>query len=238
MKRSGFSTLTDQVVELLREWMLSGRWRGTLPGRDRLAGELGVSHRTVEQAMRRLAKEGLLASQGPGRRRRIVLPEGELQPRHFRLRVLGYDPSDRAQPFFGELLDQLKTRGFTADFATKALFDLGMDVKRVARFVRKVPADAWIVTAGSRQVLEWFCKQPVPAYALFGVKSGLPIAGCGIRKDLQPVIRRLVELGHRRIILLSRENMIVPEPALFQRKFLETLQAEGIRPTAYHLLSP
>lgn len=227
--------MTDQVLEVLREGMLSGRWRGTLPGRDRLAKELGVSHRTVEQAMRRLAKEGLLASQGPGRRRRIVLPEGEIQPRHFRLRVLAYDPSDRALPFFGELLGQLKARGFTADFTTKTLLDLGMDVKRVARFVHKVPADAWIVTAGSRQVLEWFCTQPVPAYALFGVKSGVPIAGCGIRKNLQPVIRRLVGLGHRRIVLLSRENMIVPEPALFQRKFLETLQAEGIRPTSYHL---
>ena len=49
--RSGllFSSLTDQVTDLLRQGMAEGRWRETLPGRDQLAEELGCSHWTVEE---------------------------------------------------------------------------------------------------------------------------------------------------------------------------------------------
>ena len=71
MHGKSFSNVTDQVVERLREGMHSGRWQGSLPGRDQLAGELGVSHTTMEAAMRRLTKEGLLESQGAGRQRLI-----------------------------------------------------------------------------------------------------------------------------------------------------------------------
>ena len=84
MSAEAFFSLTDQVTERLRQGMTEGRWRETLPGRDRLAAQLGCSHWTVEEAMRRLAKEGWLVSQGAGRRRRIVLPEGAAKPRKSR----------------------------------------------------------------------------------------------------------------------------------------------------------
>jgi DNA-binding transcriptional MocR family regulator len=44
-----------------------------MPGRDELVKALGVSGKTVELALDLLEKEGLLVSQGPGRRRRISL---------------------------------------------------------------------------------------------------------------------------------------------------------------------
>ena len=235
MSPSSFSNVTDQVVEVLRDGMLGGRWRGTLPGRDQLAGELGVSHTTMEAAMRRLAKEGMLVSQGTGKRRRIVLPEGDFQPRHFRVRFLAYESVDRTAPHVIDLLDRLNRNGFTPKLAAKTLLDLKMDAKRVARFVQSVPADAWIVAAGSREVLQWFCDQPVPAYAYFGVKSGLPIAGCAVTKDIQPVIRSLVQLGHQRIILLDRQDHADSGPSLLGQTFLDILQSEGIKPSSYHL---
>ena len=58
-----------------------------------------------------------------------------------------------------------------------------MDAGRVSRFVRKTKADAWIVCAGSREVLEWFSAQPVPAFALFGRRDGLPIAAANRRSS-------------------------------------------------------
>ncbi len=73
MSKKSLSSLTDQVTDLLRQGMLEGLWLNTLPGRDRLARELGCSHTTIEAAMRKLSDEGLLVSQGPGRRRKIVL---------------------------------------------------------------------------------------------------------------------------------------------------------------------
>jgi DNA-binding LacI/PurR family transcriptional regulator/biotin operon repressor len=230
-----FSKLIDQVVEVLREGILSGRWKETLPGRSRLARELGVSHQTVEEAMRRLVKDGLLVSQGSGRRRRIVLPDGEITRRQLLVRILVYESIDRWSPECINLLDKLSKAGYSVDFTTKSMLDLGMDVKRVARMVQQNPADAWIVVAGSREVLEWFNEQSIPAYAFFGVKAELLIAGCGVRRDIQPLIRRLVELGHRRIVLLLREeNLKSPRP-LFVRQFFEALEKEGIMPSSYHL---
>jgi len=44
MKATPFQSVTDQVTELLRKGMREGRWRGTLPGRNQLAEELGVNH--------------------------------------------------------------------------------------------------------------------------------------------------------------------------------------------------
>jgi len=230
-----FANVTDQVVNLLREGMLSGRWRDTLPGRDQLAGELGVSHTTMEAAMRRLAKEGLLVSQGAGKRRRIVLQTGQYQPRHFRVRYLAYESVDQSTPHVISLLDRLNKSGFAAKFAAKSLLELGMNPNRVARFVQGVSADAWIVAAGSRKVLEWFCEQPVPAYAYFGVKSGLPIAGCGVRRDISPVVRRLIQLGHRRIVFLAREVHTAPKPSFFTQLFLDVLRSEGIIAGSYNI---
>jgi DNA-binding LacI/PurR family transcriptional regulator/DNA-binding transcriptional regulator YhcF (GntR family) len=235
VRHSSFSSVTDQVTKLLREGLVQGRWRGTLPGRDRLADELGVNHKTVEAAMRRLAGEGLLVSQGPGQRRRIVLPEAPAETRGLRVRILLYERKDIGSREELEVLAELDRAGFAAGFAQKSLHDLGMDPERVAHFVEKTQADAWIVCEGSREVLEWFSHQAVPVFALFGVKSGLPIAGSGPWKDPSIVVRRLVELGHRRIVMLTREERLIPKPALYEQSFLDALEAHGIATGTYHL---
>jgi DNA-binding LacI/PurR family transcriptional regulator len=71
-----FSTITEQVAAHLGRELRLGRWQGTMPGRNQLVKELGVSTRTIELAFQVLEKEGLLVPQGAGRRRKIVLPEG------------------------------------------------------------------------------------------------------------------------------------------------------------------
>jgi len=132
-------------------------------------------------------------------------------------------------------MEHLNQAGITADFAAKSLRDLNMDVDRVARFVERNPANAWIVAAGSREVLEWFSLQTMPAYAFFGVKAGLPMAGCGVRLEVCPLIQRLAAWGHRRMVLLTREENVKPEPALFPRQFLDALKDEGIHAGSYNL---
>ena len=232
-----FHSLAEQVTEVLKEGMLSGRWRGTLPGRNRLAAELGVSHKTVESAMRRLATQGLLVSEGGGKRRRIVLPEGKVIRRELRVRILTYDRDSRMFPANLELLDQLRMAGFVADFALKTMADLGMDAGRLARFVKKTPADAWIVAAGSREVLEWFSRQDVPAIALFGRFTGLPIAAAcpRIAPAMAVAVRRLVALGHHRIVMIAQAERRKPYPALVEQVFLDELEAQGIKTGSYNL---
>lgn len=237
MSRKSFSSVTDQVTQRLREGMMEGRWKETLPGRDRLALDLGCSHWTVEEAMRRLAKEGLLESLGSGRRRRIVKPAGKSQRRPLKVTILLYEPSDRKTGYLIELVHELKNAGHEAGFAAKTMRCLGMSVSRIARFVSAMESDAWVVLAGSRDVLEWFGGQPLPVFALFGRYRSAPVAGMGIDKmpAYAEVVDRLVRLGHRRIVNVVREDRRKPAPSALDRFFLEQLRKHGIATGSYNL---
>jgi DNA-binding transcriptional regulator YhcF (GntR family) len=234
-RRGNISSVTGQAVEILKDGMLTGRWKNTLPGRLLLAEELGVSEMTIEEAMRRLAKDGLLKAQGPGKRRLIILPEGKEMQRDLLIRILAYESVDRGSGLLIDLVEKLNKAGFRADYAPKSMLDLGMDVKRVARMVNQNPADAWIVVAGSRHVLDWFNEQAMTVYAYFGQQSDISIAGCSGRRDIESQVRCLVELGHRRIVLLAREEHIKPVPSSTAQNFIKALKNVGIEPGSYNL---
>jgi hypothetical protein len=152
-----------------------------MPGTLRLAAELGIDHKTVEAALRLLEHEGLLVPQGPGRRRRIAVTDAK-PARPMRVAILDLEPpavGGLAGGYWTDLLHRLGEAGHCVIFADQCLQELGMEVERVARMVRKTKADAWVLRAGSREVIEWFAAQPVPIFALFGRRAGLPIAAVG-----------------------------------------------------------
>jgi LacI family transcriptional regulator len=73
--------------------------------------------------------------------------------------------------------------------------------------------------------------------ALFGRRRGLPIAGVGPDKPpaMEALTRRLIQLGHRRIVMLARGERRLPQPGATERAFLNTLAANGMNPGTYHL---
>lgn len=218
--------------------MTEGRWDGTLPGRDRLAKELGCSSGTVEEAMQRLSREGLLVSQGSGRPRKIVLSGKVKRASTFRVSVLCYEKSDlQGHPVLNTLKSQLQNAGYDASFASKAMLDLEMNVERIARYVEKTDTDAWVVIAGSREVLEWFSEYSTPAFALYGRAANIPLASTGPRKagTLTKLIDRLYGLGHRRMVMLAREERRKPVPGVFERLFFEKLKEKNIQTSSYNL---
>lgn len=227
----------EQVAAHLRAELMTGRWTGALPGILALGKDLGVNHNTIAAALELLEAEGLLVSQGHGRPRRIVLPKGKVQAPALRIQILPYEKQDRAENVSIELMNRLDSAGFAADFAPKTQHELGMNAKRVARLVAATPGDAWVIYAGSREVLEWFAHQPIPAIAMFGRFVGLPIAAASPRKApaFMAATRRLIELGHRRIVMLAREERRKPKPALVEQLFLDELAAHGITPGPYNL---
>lgn len=105
-----------------------------------------------------------------------------------------------------------------------------MDVKRIARMVGQTRSDAWMVMAGSREVLEWFSSQQIPAFALFGRRNDLPIAAVGPdkRPSCVAAVRELVRLGHRRIVLIARSRRLRPKPGAAEQAFLDELAAQGL----------
>jgi DNA-binding LacI/PurR family transcriptional regulator len=229
MANRAFSTFTDQVAERLRQGISEGRWRGTLPGSKQLATELGCSPWTVEEAVRRLTKEGLLVSPGAGHRRRIRLTKN-LAPPSLRVGILLYERIDEKLDYIVDLQHRLLEAGHVPTIPSKTLLDLKMNVDRISRLVRSTEADAWVIQAGSSEVLEWFAGQPAPAFALAGRRRGVDIAGTGPDKIPagQTAVRRLVELGHRRIVMLAREERRKPAPGLMERAFLNELGVLGI----------
>lgn len=197
-----------------------------MPGKHQLAAELGINNKTVEGALRQLEKTGLLLPQGAGRNRRIKSRRRSAS-RALRIALLlNEGEQDQRTDLLVRITHALTDAGHTVINAPKSLSELRFDPKRVATLVRQTKADAWIIFAGSREVLEWFAGQPLPAFALFGHRIGIKIPA--VAPDKPPALanatRRLVELGHRRIVLLCRRIRRLPSPGLSETVFLETLR--------------
>ena len=226
----------EQVAGYLREELSRGQWSGYLPGVDRLAPELGVSRKTLEAALRQLETEGLLTRNGP-RRRRSIEPQGLQPPPALRVSILLSEAADRQVGYMVDLQHELARVGHHTSFAAASISECGMNVRRIARMIEKTPADAWVATAAPREVLQWFQERSLPVCALFGRRRGLPIAGVGPDKPPAYALatRRLIAMGHRRIVLLARRMRRLPEPGSSERAFLNELAAHGIQPGPYHL---
>ena len=207
-----------------------------MPGETHLLARLSVGRDTIKAALSLLDQEGILVSQGPSRRRRIVIPETVDSPA-LRVRILLYTPDDAKSHFLLDVQERLLEAGHVAGFASKSLTELGMDRQRVANFMQRSRADAWVIFSGSREILTWCAEQPFPVFALAGRRRGIPIAGVGPNKEpaLREAVRRLADLGHRRIVMLAREIRRKPEPGRFEQAFLDELELQNIPTGQYNL---
>ena len=172
----------EQLASHLKQEIATGALTGHMPGVHQLAASYGVHRRTAEEALRHLEREQIIISQGVGRRRRIAGSHGTLHQRAVRLTVILGFSEDAQANYIIDLQHRLAEAGHTISIAERSLSDLRMDIPRVARMVSKAEADACVVVAGPREGLEWFAAQPFPAFALFGRRSGLPLAGIGPNK--------------------------------------------------------
>lgn len=236
MRPRRYRSLAEQVADEIREGIQRGRWKNPLPGRNRLASELGVNHKTCEAALKILETEGLVVSQGKGRGRKIV-GNASTKPNVMRVVILVYERSDLSFGYLVRLLNRLREAGHEASFASKTMRGLGMSVDRIAQFVAATEADAWIVIAGPRDVLNWFSQQPLPAFALYGRFTHTPLASMGVAKvdAMRELIDRLVSLNHERIVMLAREDRRKPRPGFLEQSFLDRLNDHGILTSSYNL---
>jgi DNA-binding transcriptional regulator YhcF (GntR family) len=236
MKPFRAHTAIEQLAAHLRAEILAGSLGETLPGVHRLAKELGVSPKSVVAAVAQLEHEGLLRSQGERRSCRI-LPQKDSASAELKIRILLYEKSERNSSNMIDLRHRLAEAGHRPEFATKDFHELGMDAGKVGRFVKANPADAWVFSGASLEILEGFVDHPLPVFALFGMHRALPIAGASAQKipAMLTAVRRLVALGHRRIVMLVREERRKPQPAPFEQAFLDELGKQGIQTGRYNL---
>lgn len=240
-------SLVDQTAEHLRGRVRSGLWSGKVPGVVRLCADLNVSQGTIRAALRKLEGEGLLSPGGHCRSRRVAMPVEDGRSRKtMSVGILLHDARPKGypkawplhlEPMMLEIQRALEAAGHQVFFGAKSQVDLGHNVSRIRQQLAKTPADAWIVAAGSRTLLEWFAGQPIPSMALFGRADGLPLARTG--PDMVPAVldatRQLIAFGHQRIVLVARSPRRKPMPGNVERVFLDELHAHGIAATDWNL---
>lgn len=236
MKHFYAKSTSEQLSDYLRELIQNGTLGGAMPGVGKLVRQLGVGTQTVMEALLVLKQEGWLEGRGE-RRRSTIQKAGAEEKVALRIRILLYERSDAHDPYTLELQRRLEARGHQVEFAKKTLSELRFDVNRVARMVGQTEGDAWVIRAGPRAVLEWFAERPIPSFAMFGRQSNLPMASLATVKSpaLAVALQKLVSLGHRRIVMLVREDRRKPNPGLFERRYLEQLALLGIETGSYNL---
>jgi DNA-binding LacI/PurR family transcriptional regulator len=225
-----------QLADHLRREILSGAFGGTMPGIKRLVRGLGVNSSAVSDALKQLEAAGILAGQGPRRRHRIVAGNTAAPPA-MRIAILAFDPAFKSDSLGLETLRHLLENGHGAFFARKTLTELRMDPRRVARLVERTKADAWIVNAGLRPVLEWFAGSGLPTFALYGARTELPIAWIAPAYPLVvlDLTRRLIGMGHRRIVFLLNRGQLDIGTARVAPMLLAEMERQGIPTGSYNV---
>lgn len=235
-------SLVEQTAAHLREGFQGGRWVGPLPGVVPLADELMVSKDIVRAALKALEEEGWIEDGGAGRRRRI-LPQRNVKPkcRALRIGVMLYVPLAENDVLTAAIVlairNAVEVAGHVCVFSDPSLAEMKDNLSRISRCVKAADADAWIVFAASRGVLEWFAAQPFPVLAYGGRFQNLPVAcsATSIATAIESVVNVLVDYGHRRIVMLMETFLRQPTLIPSLEIYLSTLEARGIAPTHYNL---
>lgn len=236
MKSIHILSVVEQVAEHIRSEIVSQCMQGEIPGIHQLAAELSVNHKTVKAALELLQKDGLLESQGSGKPRRI-LNNGKREVYALRIAMLLYDQDDRKVDNILNAMNHLIEAGHKPFFVKKTLVELNMKTSSVSRLVNRTDADAWIVVAGSLPILKWFSEQPFPAFGYYGRAAAVPMPSAQpfTIPALKQAIHHLVSLGHKRVVMIAREDRRKPNPGFTEQMMLHELEKHGIPTGLYNL---
>ncbi len=233
-------SLIEITATHLREGFREGRWRGHLPGVRRLSEELAVSKDTLRAALKILENDGTLQPQGAGKSR-IITSRRSKHKRILRIALLIPIPllqdNAHSQRLILTIKSNIEHEGHVCVIVDQVEHQKSSSMRRVAKLVTETAADAWLIYAGSRELLEWFIAKSIPMFALGGRLQNLPLASS--RTDLvqamNDCIDALVALGHRRIVLIAPKMWRLPTPNVTSSALLARLIHHGIPGTIYNI---
>jgi DNA-binding LacI/PurR family transcriptional regulator len=236
-------SVVDQAADHLRDGIRAGRWKSHLPGMVKLADELGVARNTTVKAVARLISEGvILPAEGRNPHAIATVTPDRSGPRQLRvglllMSTLENHPTAHQREILRIMAD-LKSAGHEC---IPVHFPSGKTTQKTGylpRLVRDTGADAWLIYTGARNILEWFSSgKGGPALAIGGRCRDLPIAAA-VGYDAAAIVRvithRLLDLGHRRIVLITNLDARHPKPSRTVLAFREELETAGVRPGEFN----
>lgn len=211
----------DQAELAMRAALSRRKWKDCLPSFITLSGFLGVSVPTVSLVVARLAKAGLVASQGKRRRYRIKsaahrapLPEPGLLGRVLGdryLLVAGNTPRDQLDAWSGRLvmeaIRELRRIEWVCDYE---MIPFGAERPRVASWDRVLashPATHLLVLDGTPPVVKWARARGLNVALLGGQRmAGVLSLGVDLEQVLSLVVGKLARLGHRKVMVPVSEG--------------------------------
>lgn len=227
---------SDQLAQHLRNEIQKGTLSGLLPGVKQLVQSLGANSVAVTKAIRQLERDGLVTPQGD-RRSRLINRTARSGKSSLKIGMLYYDATIEGRQDVLSIKQGLTHAGHTVITAPKSMLEMEMNIRRTARLVESMGADAWVIFAGSIEILEWFEQLGLPAFALHGRLNKVALAGMGVRKMpvMAALIDKLAAFGHSRIVMLAREERRKPHSGALERFFIEQLESRGIPTGPYNI---
>lgn len=240
-----YQNLVDQTCDHIRIAIETGRWTERLPGERRLSSELTVSRGTLKGALRRLHAEGLLGEGRAGSRvgRAIIKCPVSSQPGGLRVGILVCGEDDaiasRCLRYRNEVIHRLLLSGHSPCLVRHVVHGPEKIQKgRLAKRVEDSRSTTWILDNVPAGILRWFEEREMRVLADVGPSCGearRAYAGSRIDTGLHACVEHLLELGHRRIVLIAPHLHRKPElPAIF-RVFLNQVGAISKQSQSYHI---
>lgn len=209
-------SVIDQAEIALRQALSQSKWTGMLPSFATLAEFLGVSVPTVSIAVSRLAKAGLVASQGKRRRYRIEPAAHRAKARKSELvslvtpsrylLIVGSLERDQLDTWRGrfvmEAIRELRRDGWVCDYDTLPF--AGAKARRAGwdRVLSRHPATHLLVFDGTPQVIQWARDNQLSVIQMGGLcVPGVHTLGVDLGAVIRHVVGKVVQAGHRKVLI-------------------------------------
>lgn len=208
------TSLVQETVTTLQEWISQGVLKHTLPGEMQLKVKLGVGRDTLRLALKSLTKEGWVLPAVKGRQRRVQTRRlsrlGKTAGDPLPVTFLSSHPVEHRSTLV-ELEDtrqRLAEQGRNLQFVAPDIFQLKHPQRRLKRLVREHPSAAWILYGTNEPIQRWFAEQGVPTFLYETPFPGvdLPFVAADWEAAAFHAGIQLVRQGHRRIGMLEYQE--------------------------------
>ena len=203
------TSLSNEVVRVLRNGLRSGIWCDWLPGERSLCERLHVSRPTIRDALSELRREGLI-DVAQGRRSRILKRQNGGEQRDVSKVVCMLSPValHSLRPFVMFLVDEtrkcLAEAGYRLEVETGPRYYTQRPHKALESLVHEKSVACWNLFRATSQMQTWFAERGLPVVVDGSSHPGvrLPSVDLDYRATCRHAGGTLLAKGHRHITLL------------------------------------